>query len=259
MTTAVRSELAPYRPGPRAWGMLVGAEAKMVLRDTAGLLTPIMLPMLILVMAGFSAEGESLPNGVQVIDFFVIPLVLTIVLSTIGVLNMPGFLALYRRAGILRRLAVTPARPAMVLVAHVVVSIAHTVVGIGLALAVAVLAFGANLPAKPGLALAVVALAALTMYSVGLLVAAVAHSPNAAVAIGLVLFFGMGAGGGLFGSPGSMPEVVARIGETLPFGASVHAVGAAWVGTAPEPRHLLCMAAAIVVSALVSTRFFRWQ
>lgn len=48
---------------------------------------------------------------------FVLPLVLIMVIATIGVVNMPSFLAYYRRAGILRRLAVTPASPVMVLVA----------------------------------------------------------------------------------------------------------------------------------------------
>jgi ABC-2 type transport system permease protein len=261
MTSTAASQIRPHRPGLRAWAALIGAEMKMVIRDTAGLVIPIGLPLLILVMNGLGTADEALPGsgGLTVFDVYVIPLVLTIVLATVGVVNMPSFLAYYRRARILRRLAVTPAHPAMALVAQAVTSVIQTVVGIALALAVAVVAFDANLPNGPGVALAVLALSALAMYSVGFLVAAVAPTGNASVAIGLVLFFAMGAAGGLFGSTENLPDIIVRIGEVLPFGAAVQAFSAAWSGTAQEPLHLLSMVGTIVVSSLVAARLFRWE
>src|SRR5690554_1905263 len=113
------------------------------------------------------------------------------VLSMIGIINMPATLAYYRRSGILRRLGVTPASPAMVLVAQVVVSVLQAVAGIGLALAVAFLGFGANPPVSVGTALGVGLLALVALYSVGMMVAAVAPTPNSALAIGLVVFFAL--------------------------------------------------------------------
>lgn len=254
------SEIAVHRPGPRAWAALVAAECRMVVRDTAGLVVPIGLPLLILVMNAINQDADqTLPGGRTVLDVYVLPLVLTVILATIGVVNMPSFLAYYRRTGVLRRLAVTPTHPAMVLAAQVVTSILQAAVGVGLALTVAVVAFGARLPQRPGRAVAVLALATLALYAVGMLVAAVAPSGNASVAIGLTAFFAMGATGGLFGPTQNLPEQVRVVGEALPFGASVHALGAAWSGVAPQPRHLIALAVATVLSTLVAARFFRWQ
>lgn len=122
MSTAVDT----HRPGAAAWLTLTVCEAKMVARDTAGLVVPIGLPLLILIMSASSASSEIVANGRSVLDVFVLPLVFTIIIATIGVINMPSFLAYYRRTGILRRLSVTPASPAMVLVAQVVVSVLQT-------------------------------------------------------------------------------------------------------------------------------------
>jgi ABC-2 type transport system permease protein len=247
------------RPGVRAWLTLVQCEAKMVVRDTSGLVVPLVLPLLILVMSAQSAGDQVVTGDLTALEVYVLPLVLTMVLATIGVVNMPSFLAYYRRAGILRRLSATPASPAMVLVAQVVVSVLQALAGLTLALAVAFLAFGARPPVHLGAAVTVYALAMAAMYAIGMIVAAVAPTPNSAVAIGLITFFGLGALGGLFGGRSSLPEPAATIGEWLPFGASVEALAAAWVGSPVEPAHLISLGASTVVGVVVAAVFFRWD
>src|SRR5690606_11927622 len=171
-----------YRPGPRAFGQMLICELKMVVRDTAGLVVPVGLPMLILVMNASSAGTQVVGNGRTALDVFVLPLVFTLVVATTGIVNMPSFLAYYRRAGILRRLGVTPASPLMVLVAQAAVGIAQIAVGVAAAWVLAVALFGANPPARVGVTLGVLALAVAAMYAVGLIVAALAPTPNSAVA-----------------------------------------------------------------------------
>ncbi|SDT72827.1 ABC transporter permease [Jiangella sp. DSM 45060] len=256
MSTAT---ITARRPGPAAWLALTICEAKMVVRDTAGLVVPIGLPLLILVMNASSASDEEVVNGRSALDVHVLPLVFTIVLATIGIVNMPSFLAYYRRSGILRRLAVTPASPAMVLVAQLVVSLVQALIGIGLAYAVAVLAFGARPPLNAWAAAGVVALAIAAMYAAGMIVAAMAPTPNSAVAIGLVGFFALGALGGLFGGTGGLPSALARVGEWLPFGATVEALSDAWAGAPVDAAHLIALAAATVVGVTVAAAAFRWE
>lgn len=168
------STVAAVRPGLRSWLTLAQCEAKMVVRDTAGLVVPIGLPLLILVMNASAASSEIVENGRSALDVYVLPLVFTIVMASIGIINMPSFLAYYRRSGILRRLAVTPASPAMVLVAQMLVSLVQAVIGIGLAFAIAVLAFDARPPVNAWAAVGVVALAIVAMYAIGMVVAALA-------------------------------------------------------------------------------------
>lgn len=238
---------------------LVGCEAKMVARDTAGLIVPLGLPLLILLTSAFAAGDEVIVNGMTALDLYVLPLVVTMVIAMIGIINMPSFLAYYRRSGILRRLAVTPASPSMVLAAQVVVSVIQAIFGIGLALAVAVLAFGAKLPLNLGAAIGVIALVMAAMYAIGMLVAAVAPTPNSAVAIGLVLFFALGALGGMLGGRDMLPDPVAQLGAALPFGAAVDALAAAWADMTVDAAQLLSLGITVVVGVVVAALLFRWE
>lgn len=247
-----------YGPGPRSWARLVGCEAKMVLRDTAGIVVPLLLPLLILVTSASPAAAVVVHNGRTALDIFVLPLVFIMVTAMIGMINMPSFLAYYRRSGILRRLSATPASPAMVLAAQGIVSVLQALLGISVALCTAVFVFGASLPASPGTALAVFALAVVALYSVGMVISSVAPTPNSATAIGLAAFLGLGALGGMFGGLSSLPEPVAAAGSVLPFGAAVEALSAAWAGTAVDPSHILSLILTAVLGAGLSTLLFRW-
>ncbi|MDA3649700.1 ABC transporter permease [Saccharopolyspora indica] len=251
--------MTEHRVGPRAWAMLIRSELKMVVRDTAGLIVPIGMPILILIMNAAGAGGEEVGAGLTALEAFVLPLVLTMVIAMLGLINMPSFLAIYRKTGILRRLAVTPASPLMVLVAQVVVSLAQVLIGTAAALGIAVLAFGAQPPRNLGVALGVLALSVAAMYALGMVVASVAPTPNSAIAIGLVLFFAFGALGGMFGGTAGLGDTVAQIGQVLPFGASVQALAAAWAGQAVATSSLVSLAVTAVLGTTASALLFRWD
>ncbi|WP_084960323.1 ABC transporter permease [Thermoactinospora rubra] len=252
------TEVPLHRPGPRAWTALLVCELKMVSRDTAGLIVPLGLPMIILLMSA-SQGGRVVGNGRTVLDVYVLPLVFTMVVAMTAVVNMPSFLAYYRRTGILRRLGVTPASPALVLVAQVVAGALQMAAGVGAAWLVALLAFDANAPARVGPALGVLALTVTAMYAVGMVVAALAPTPNSAIAIGLCAFFALGATGGMFGGRDSLPEPLAAIGDRLPFGAGSQALSAAWAGAPIEAGSLIGLSVTVVVGSVVSAAFFRWE
>ncbi|MFG2062388.1 ABC transporter permease [Micromonospora sp. NPDC048871] len=255
MTTAA----LPHRPGARALLVLVGCEARMVVRDTPGLVVPLGLPLLILLTSAGPASGQVVADGRTALEVFVLPLVVTMVVAMIGIINMPSFLAYYRRSGILRRLAVTPVSPALVLAAQTIVSVAQTLTGITVAAGVALAAFGARPPADLAVALGVLALTMAAMYALGMMVAAVAPTPNSAVAIGLVTFFLIGALGGMFGGRDNLPEPLAELGAWLPFGAAVDALSAAWAGSTIDAAPLLGLGATVLLGTLVAALLFRWE
>ncbi len=254
-------DTASAGPGPRAWGQLLLAELRSVMRDTSGLVVPLGLPVLIMVMFGLQAADEVIPSldGLTAFDVYVVPLCLTIVVATIGVINLPSFLAIYRKGGVLKRLSATPVHPAMVLVAQVLTSVIQTLVGIGIAIGVAVLAFDLNAPRRLGVVIGVFALTALAMYAVGMLLGAVSPTPNAAVALGMVAFFAFGAAGGLFGPVENLPDWLARVGEVTPFGAGVEALRYAWAGETLAADHLLALGGWAVGSSLGAALLFRWE
>ncbi len=254
--------LPAVRPGPRAWAALALAEARMVARDTAGLVVPLGMPVLILVMNGIAfGTDQVLPDagGRTVLEVHVLPVTLTIVVTMVGVVNVPSFLAAYRRTGILRRLGVTPASPAMVLVTQGLVGIVQIAAGLAIALGVAVWHFGAAGPARPWAAAGALALAVASTYAVGMLVAAVAPTPQSAVALGLLAFFAMGATGGMFGPRENLPDAVRDVGAVLPFGATVDTLGSAWVGSGAPGAALLGLVATAVIGGGLAALWFRWE
>lgn len=258
--TDTTTTLPPARPVPAAaWGRLLGAEARMVARDTAGLVIPVALPVLLLLVNGLGREVDTvLPTGATVMDGVVMPLTTTMVVALVGVVNMPSFLATYRRYGILRRLAVTPAHPAMVLTAQMLVSAAQVVLGVGLMLGVGLLVLGVTLPAAAGWAAVVGVLVLAAMYGVGTLIAGLALSVNAGLAAGLVVFFVMLATGGGFGPVADLPDALRTVGEYLPYGAGTQALAAAWAGEQPPAVDLAVLGGWALVAGGLAARFFRW-
>ncbi|GAA0587557.1 ABC transporter permease [Actinomadura livida] len=253
--------MTAYRPPARAWAMLTWTEAKLVARDTAGLVIPLGLPMLIMVMSGLGAEGAGTERfrGLPALDAFVVPMTMVMVVALIGLVNMPAVLATYRRTGVLRRLAVTPAHPLMVLAAQVLASLAQVLAGVLAALLAARLLFGASMPRGALTAVGVFCLVTATMYALGMLVAAVAPSANAAVALGLVGFFLTMALGGGFGPRDNLPDPLATLGEYLPYGAGVEALSAAWTGVPPDLAHIGALAGTAALAGAVAAKAFRWD
>ncbi|MEE6280594.1 ABC transporter permease [Georgenia sunbinii] len=258
--TETTTALPPARRLPAAaWGQMFLAEARMIIRDTSGLLLPIGLPLLLMVTNGIGdGSDQVLPNGATVMNAILLPLTITMVVALVGVVNMPSFLAAYRKYGVLKGLAVTPARPIMILLAQMLVSLAQVLVGVGLMMGVGAAFFGVTLPANLGWALLAGTLLLAAMYGIGILIAAVAPTVNAAIALGLGAFFLMLALGGGFGPSESLPDVLQTIGESLPYGAGNGALSAAWVGERPETLHLAALGAWAVVTGGLAAKLFRW-
>lgn len=241
------------------WAQLLLAEARMTIRDTSGLILPIGMPLLIMVMNGLGDSSDQvLPSGSTVMNEILMPLTVTMVVALVGVVNMPSFLASYRKYGILKRLAVTPARPVTILAAQVVVSLAQVLVGVTVMMAVGMASFGVSLPVSLGWALVAGGLLVAAMYAVGLLIAATAPTVNAGLALGLGAFFLMLALGGGFGPVENLPDVLRQAGELLPYGAGNGALSAAWVGEPPALRDLGVLGAWTVVAGGLAGRLFRW-
>lgn len=247
-------------PGPRAWLALTAHEGRMVRRDTAGLLIPLGMPLLIMVMNG-GGDSPTAPGlgGMTQQTAFLLPMAMVMVVAIVGVINMPSFLATYRRYKILRRLAVTPASPSMVLVAQVVVGLLQTLAGVVLVLVVAAMMFDVAPPAAPLALVAAFVATTAAMFAIGMLIAAVSPTPNAALAIGLVAFFAIMALGGGFGNTANLPDALATAGQYLPFGAGLESMLAAWLGEPMNAGQVGALGGVTVVAGLVSARLFRWE
>lgn len=244
----------------KAMSTLIRSEAKMIIREPSDLLIPLGLPLLILVMWGFQTQdAPPIAGEHSMLDVIGLPVAFAVTVSLIGIINMPTLLTTYRKSGMLRRLALTPISPLRVLGSQVIVSLAQAFIGIALAYTVGVIAFDAGPPTNLFPALGIIGLSALAMYSIGMVLASLAPSPNATLAFGFVIFLGSGALGGMFGSSEALPEPLGTIGGYLPFGASVEALGAAWIGSSVPIENIASLVICGVVCTTISALTFRWN
>ncbi|WP_203580025.1 ABC transporter permease [Microbacterium hibisci] len=236
-------------PRDTATAQLTIVETKLLTREPGALFT-FVIPVFILIVF-----GTSIGQG----DTTLLPMTLAISVALVALYLMPTTLASYREKGILRRLSTTPVRPGIILVVQLVL---QTVVALltGLILiAVAGLALGASLPADPVAFLVVYALGILSMFSIGLVIAAVAPSGMAANGIGVLLYFPLAYLAGLLQPVALMPATMVRIGELTPLGAFRQALQQVWLGQSLELAPLGLMAAYAVVLSLVAAKLFRWE
>jgi ABC-2 type transport system permease protein len=237
---------------------LIATEAKLLFRDPVTWLAAIALPSVVLLVFGslFSPEPDPALGGQRWIDLFV-PSLLVITLGTLGIQTLPIRLATYREKGVLRRLSTTPAHPARLLAAQLVIYGVTSVIALGLLVAVGYLAFAIPLPRQPLAYLVAFLLGMTSLFAIGLLLAAVMPSNRAATAVAIPLFFVVMFLGGVYLPRVMLPEVLQRIGDVTPPG--VQGLQDAWLGTVPQVGPLLGMAVITVVLGAIAVRTFRWE
>ncbi len=237
------------------------SETRLLLRDLPAAFFGIVFPSLLMVIFGlipsFNDHVKDL-DGESVLEVY-LPIVITFGLTMLAVNAVPSAIASYREKGVLRRLRTTPIKAQKVLAAQLIGSLCLSAVALGLLMIVACGGFGVHLPDNgPSFVLAVL-LTAAAVFSLGLVIAALAPSNSAATASGMVLFFPMMFFAGLWVPRQKMPSVLREIGDYTPLGSGVQAIQDAMVGHWPGVTNIVVLAAYVVVLCAVAARWFRWQ
>jgi ABC-2 type transport system permease protein len=162
----------------------------------------------------------------------------------------------YRERRVLRRLATTPAGPARVIGAQLIVSLAVILIATAGVVAVGRLGFGVPLPRQPAGFALVAVLSATAMVALGLLIGAFAPTARSAGVAATVLFFPLMYFAGLW-TP-QMSATARHIGQFTPLGATVQALGDTMAGTWPHPAALVVLGVCTIACAGGAVRFFRW-
>ncbi|WHT16099.1 ABC transporter permease [Crossiella sp. CA-258035] len=233
-------------------------ELRLFLRDPAGVFVVAALPVGLMLVFGLS--GGSLPSdgGLRAQLTFLPALAVSIALGMLGLFTLPSVLAAYRERGVLRRLATTPVSPATLLSAQLLVQAGIAVLATGLVAVVGVLALDLPAPRNPlGLALSLV-LGIAALFSIGLLVAALAPNAKAAGGLGPLSFFPQMFLAGFWTPWEKMPDWLAAIGRHSPLGATIQTVATTWAGGAPGLGQLLAMGVFALIAGVLAARLFRW-
>lgn len=244
----------------RALYKLTLTELKLFLRDPGAVFFTLAWPVILLLLNNSGGDNQPVAElgGQRGVDVAVAMLI-GMVLGILGFINLPVVLAYNRQAGILRRMAVTPVRPRMLLVAHVLTHLLMGTLALALMMAVAVVWMGANLPAAPVGFAVVYLVGTFALFALGFILAAVSRTHNMALAIGLGLFFPMLFLSGTMMPREVMPDTLARIGTFTPMGPVTEALRDTYAGDGLTWMPLAAMAGMIVVGSALAARWFRWE
>ena len=250
----------------RAFGLLVASEIKIAIRRPVGLLVAVGIPFVLLVIFGSIPATTRPDKALGGISFFnlYVPTLMVFVLIAVGLAGLPQQLATYRQQGVLRRMSTTPVPPSWLLAAQTTVSLILAVIGIGILLGAGAGAFGLALPHDVGgylVSFVALVLTAAATIGLGLLVAAVARTPQIAQALTLVLLLPAGV----------------LLGPVRPDSGDPLAAGLRHLQGAPDRRGLqrrstppsaarlpgieplLVLAVWAVGSCVAASRLFRWE
>jgi ABC-2 type transport system permease protein len=197
-------------------------------------------------------------GGLTLFDVYV-PVLLMFGLAMLALMGLPVPLASYRELGVLRRLSTTPVPRSWLLAAQVVVQMCVAVTATFAMIVISITAFGAPAPKSPGGLVLSFLLAIAGLFPVGLLVAALARTANAASVIGRLTFFPLMFFAGLWLPRALMPVVLRDISNYTPLGAAVQAIQDSMQTGFPPAAPLLVLAAYALVFSFLARRFFRWE
>lgn len=239
---------------------LLKVQAKLSLREPYALGLGIGLPAVLLVLFGFISNhvpGNVGGSGLTVIDLY-IPTIMVISFIAIGI-SLPNTLVRDREIGWLRRISTTPVHPSRLLAAQLILDLVLAAAAIVITIVGGTAIFGAPLTVGIPLFILCLALAIAEIFSLGLVVVALARTQTVASVVGGVLFFGLLFLSGLWLQPVQAGEPLRAIMWYSPSGAAVRAILYSVFNATPPVTTLVTLVGYTLAFAFVAVRYFRWE
>jgi len=258
--SAQDSNATLQKPSKPFWE-LVKVQGKLVLREPYSIIFGVALPIFLLLLFGsIPAFGEPISSDTTMTIFDIyIPILMVTVLIMIGLFGLPIPIVRDREIGWLRRISTTPVSPAKLLAAQVTINIVLATVGFVILVAGSILIFGVNIVFDiPGFVLSLV-LVTMAMFSLGILIAAVAPSQGAANGMMMALLYPLLFFAGIYVPIQILPSGLQTVASFTPVGAAVKALNSSMTGSFPSFVPLLVMAAYTIFFGYIAVRYFRWE
>ncbi|MFY9812851.1 MAG: ABC transporter permease [Dehalococcoidales bacterium] len=245
----------------RTLGRLTLVEMKLFIREPITMFFTFALPLLFLfVMGGVFGKmtngGAGDFHGLSAMAFYT-PAYIALVLTSVGIVGLPGHLTGYRERGVLRRFRASSLSIWRIFGAQGLVSLVTAAIGGILILVAGVFVFHVSLPQNPLLVILAFLISALSFTSLGLLLGAVLPTSRAAQGVGLVLFFVMLILGGAGPPPEAMTHLMRVVGDFTPMQHAVTLLQNAWLGLGWNWMEFGIMAGILIVSLTTATLVLR--
>lgn len=240
---------------------LLKVEGKLALREPTGLVVGIAVPIVLLVvfgLIGIASPGNVANTGYTVLDLYV-PIIMVFAFIYLGVYILPVTLVKYREMGWLRRISTTPESPSRLLGAQLSVNLVLALAATLIVIFGSELIFGAPLDVGiPYFVLSVV-LSIAVLFSLGLVVAALAPSQSVATGLTGGLAFLLLFLSGLWVQPAQVGGPLATIMYYSPSGAAVRVLLDSVFNATPPLTAIVTMVVYALIFSYIAIRCFRWE
>lgn len=241
---------------------LTSFELRLFSRNFINMFFLLVFPSLLILLFGSIYGNDPSPEfyGYGTVDIS-LPAYAGMVISITGLMNLPLTLCEYREKKILKRYKATPIQPLSVILSQFIVNILMTTIGMLLLVAVAKVVFGFRFQGNLGAVILVFYYSALSLYSLGFLIASLIPNMKSATAIANLIYFPMIFLTGATIPFELMPEWLQKVAQVLPVTHIVKAMKTVWFGDSLWSAwpSLLVLTGFLVVCTALSLRFFRWE
>lgn len=238
---------------------LLRMQWRFAIREPLGLGLGIIFPVLLLIVFGIigRAVGGDF-SGLSLFDLYV-PTIMVIGIISIALYSVPFTLVRDREIGWLRRVSTTPLSPQKLLMSLLIVNLIFGVFTIIITLIGSIYFFGAPLNINVFYFAISILLTVFTMFSLGLLVAAISPTQRFAQMLIGTLFYPLLFLSGLWVQPAMVGDPLKSIMYYSPAGAATRSILYSVFNTPPPYLELVAMVAYSVLFGALAVRYFRWQ
>ena len=252
----------PIRPRG-AFREVLRFEWRLALREPAGIAVGLGLPVFLLVVFGIVPvfRQTSIPGTSLSLFELYIPILFATSLLYATLFGLVPPLARDREIGWLRRLSTTPVSPAQLLAAQVAIYLIVVVIGLAVLIVggSALTGFWSYSPVLFGGFLLASVLGIVEMFSLAVLIAALARDQKSAQGVAGGVLFPLLFFSGLYYPLQLLPSVFLTIGSYTPTGAAIKGMTDALEGSFPSPVALAVATAYAAVFGYLAIRLFRWE
>ena len=231
---------------------------KLALREPYGFGVGLALPVGFMILFGIISDFSSGIDNLSVIEIW-LPTIMVISIFTIGVYGIPITLVRDREIGWLRRVSTTPVSPARLLFAQVIINIIIAAAGLSIIVLGSVYIFNASVTIGVFYFAISLLLAGWVMFSLGMMIAAIAANQRILRGISGALFFPLLLLGGLWFSPLQVGDPLRSIMWYSPIGAGARSILYSNYNEFPPYLELVTLVVYAVLFTFIAARYFRWE
>ena len=246
----------------RAFSTMVKTELKISLRSMDMMIFGVLMPIVVVIILGVIYGDKPASPGASY-SFLTqsFGAVASIGICATGAMALPLEVSDYRNKKILKRFKVTPISPSMILFVRVVINAIIAIFSLCLVSLVSAFFFGFRMDGSWIKFLGAYLLVMLSIYSVGMMIAAIAPNIKTANLFICVFYFPMLIFSGATLPYEVMPAALQKVADVMPLTQGIKLLKAATLGLPADGVLLpiIVMIALAVVCITVSIRFFRWE